>query len=666
MSELLWIAVPGGITEQGGTRVAHLRIALMPKLERASLAEAGMAQWPPPSLVTGTLVVDFATGPDMDVVPVSVPPPHVRPQAGVWDAFFGAGTTVRTTRPANAPPAVDVAPTAAEAAAVRGTFENCARIDIRDGRSPLVSAVQAELKTNWSTEPSRAVPATASGAAEPPDFHRTVALLREHPAVLRALGFIIELTLPASTIAHADGVVRVRWPDAAAAGLVPTIVSPWTAYGGTFLPGSTDNISNGMVTLTDDRPTPPAVAPRWSVTTVDVDSATARLRSAARSLAVATNGNEQPPETLPALRSGGLTLLRNGRATDFEGRRSAAVTNATRNSMGEAVLTADDLLLGYRIDVLPHGGREWLSLQQRAATYTVGADMDIGAAGAREEGHVKAHAATIDGSGAIRADEIVARWNGWSLAVPQPVFDRGIAERQPERRASVPFDFRWTFKVPKETLPALRFGEQYRLRARAADIAGGGLALADPAAARCATELTGYRRYEPVASPEVALPDGSLAAGLGPGESATVVVIRSERDESVAEFAEGNPRYPVTPRRVFLAPPAPLALAEQHDMLKNVPVERTFEWLKRGTSRGDADGVQLPDAAAGGICVFPRIETRELVAQQTERAWTEPWPDLLPSTWSSERARQATPLQSPGRATDPRMFSSCVWARPSE
>src|SRR5262249_42688536 len=152
-----------------------------------------------------------------------------------------------------------------------------------------------------------------------------------------------------------------------------------------MLAASTTNISAGMVTLTDDRPTGPR-DPRWQVVTVDVDSAARRLRNAAKASATGTDSAAFP---LPALRSAGLMLVRVGRQTDLADRRRIADADAQRSLASAPPLTADDLVLGYRIDIKAQD-RAWASLHERNATYTVtGADdpITIGSAMACEEGH---------------------------------------------------------------------------------------------------------------------------------------------------------------------------------------------------------------------------------------------------------------------------------------
>jgi hypothetical protein len=139
---------------------------------------------------------------------------------------------------------------------------------------------------------------------------------------------------------------------------------------------------------------------------------------------------------------------------------------------------AEDLLLGYRIDVRPQDGDTWYSLHRRRATYEMGAVKEILVED--EEGHVKPHAAVIDDAG-LRTDEVVARWDGWSLSVPRPRLDgRTSGNRVAESEQRPTYDFRVTYETVKNSLLELEFGRAYQLRARVADIAGGGLLHDDP------------------------------------------------------------------------------------------------------------------------------------------------------------------------------------------
>jgi hypothetical protein len=636
MSSLLWITIPGGTFERGAERGALLRVLISPRLEDNSLPAAGMEHWPPQSLVNATLVVEFAESVGGPVHREAVPPPHIRAQPGVWEAFFPAGTTVKPPqRPVRGPAQiVQVDATSSKAAEVRQTFTKVAQSVVRltqDDQSAFYAATRAELVARWPNQPlapaTTAAPLpTAISRPEPPDFHRSIALLREHPVVLEALGLIIEMKLPeTASTRFPEGLVRVRWPDGAA--FRPTIVSPWTQYETGFLPRSTENISSGMVTLTDDRPTAdPSGDLRWEIVTFDVDNGSREFRDAARSLAAARPTTEPAggakPFAMPALRTAGLVLVRRGRQADFAARRIAATAFAERDSLNGAVLSADDLVLGYRIDVQPQG-RNWLSLHEREAQYTLkrgDVAITIGGPQLREEGHLKAHAAVIDDTGTLRTDEVVACWSGWSLSVPRPAL-REPADR-PERPGA-PFHLATKFAVPAGTLPRLRFAETYRLRARVADLAGGGLQLEDRAAGRCFTDAILYRRYEPVASPDVQLPQGVNPSALGPGESVAQIVIRTD----------GNTEFTSVPNRLLLAPRASLTLAEQHRALDGMSAQQIQELVRRALVQSGAasvDELLFPDFAAGGVCVFPRRQPGGPSPARTERAWNEAWPDLKP------------------------------------
>ena len=291
--------------------------------------------------------------------------------------------------------------------------------------------------------------------------------------------------------------------------------------------------------------------------------------------------------------------------------------------MSEAVLTADDLLLGYRIDIKRQGG-EWLSLHQRYAKYTVsrtGVDViTIGGGTNREEGHLKGFAAVDDGGGRLRTDEVVARWNGWSLAVSFPA-----PSHPSERNPQMPFRFDWDFQVPDGTLPRLRFTDTYSVRARVADIAGGGLELYDPAAANCVLEPILYRRYEPIAPPEVSLESG--APTLGPGEAIDHIVIRAQPSAGSAQA--------LASRRVLLAPHTSLSLIERHGAVDDLTPDQIIDLVRRalaaqpGTS---ATEVLLPDFATQGLCVFPRREPGGLLLSRTDREWSGTWPNCKPIT----------------------------------
>ncbi|MGW0314032.1 hypothetical protein [Streptomyces flavidovirens] len=643
MSDMLWIPVPGGF-EDGGPL---LRVLVVPRLDGGTLAGHGMAQWPPSALTGGTVRAEvFLPGSAPPAAPDGqfdlVPRLHVQP--GVWQRLV-AGLPVESAGGRPPGPTEDpltVHATSEDANEVARTFHEASKAEViaqLGAASPdfAEKARDALVRDHWIRQD---VPGPGSTTAEPtsgrPGFNRTLSLLREHPAVLQALGLIFELRLgPGALGDPTAGTVRVLWPDRLAA--LPEIVSPRTAFGSEFRPAASDRVDGGMANL-DQRDR--SGRPRWQVATVDVDVAAQRMREAARALAARA---DEPP-ALPALRSNGLQLVLRGRGEDMTERRERGVRNR-----GEApdLLTADDLVLGYRVDVLPElGGDEWFSLHRRMAIYRVherrpdgGLSDDatvIGGDGAdrglSEEGHLKANAAIHDREG-LHADEIVAGWRGWSLAVPRPSFDTAP---QPSPPPVPGMNISMSFEAEDGTLPRLRFGRHYSLRARVADVAGGGLGPGDPAADRHTTPPEFYGRYEPLCSPDVSYPEGADPARSGPGESVDHVVVRSDPllGMDVEEFA-GLMNHALNDERVLRPPGSTLAVVEQHGQFDRggdaAEADRvTWEWVRRALAAADPEAAEgarlLPDPAAGGI-VVARSDPN---APMPTRAWEEPWPDLAP------------------------------------
>ena len=660
---LLWVCVPQRVAVDAGIPTLHLAIAVLPQLQSATVGAAGLGAWPPVTLGTAGLQVDVGpSGPATQTFAGTV---HTDADPALWPLMFPPDTpVVSATAGGGDARALQVEPTASHARAAREVFEAAAAVSVTSddeagvartalhaavtgalARSPLArpdrgAAVRARtLAAQPRVRQARAAQPGARAATDPvptslpiaPDVHRTVALLREHPVVMRALGLVFDVTVPLPTPAElADlGVVRVRWPDAPPG--LPTVVSPWTAYEldtarGKFLPQSNGTVSAGMLAISDA--TDADGAPDWSLTTLDVDLAVERLGQAADGVARA---GDAAPVALPALRTGGISLLHGARADHLAARRERRDGQRALDAT-TMILHADDLVLGYRVDVR-RGDGVWRSLCTRVATYTLGDAQPVGPAAAPEEGNVKAHAAVDDGDGqTLHTDEVVARWQGWSLAVPPPRFDTGGAGTTTTTNAAG--RLAWTHDAPTRALPRLRFGAKYQLRARIADVAGGGLGVDDPLADRCATSSTIYERYEPVLAPAVTFTTPMAGVpDLGPGESAEDVVLRSDRDMSPEQFAAAFPNIPVTLDRALESPRVPLALIEQHGMLDRI-ADPAASWAIVRASAAPADPTRplpLPDPAAAGLAAFqgrtPRVP--QLLV-------TRPWP-----AWPAVGAKRA-------------------------
>ncbi len=591
MSQLILIGVPG--TTSDGDPV--VRVVVVPKLDAAAtVADAGLGDWPA-TLADASFQVSFDDGPPLDVAASH------EADVEVWRSFFGTLRVDAAPKPEIGDPP-EVRRTSVEVTDVDQTYRAAAEVDVDpdSGRQANLGAAAArELRTRWSAaEPPAPVPGKVA-AAPAPDFHRVFGMLREHPAVMRRLGLVFDLRVPVGAALADSGSVRVRWPDPPAG--VPQPVSPRSGYevddDRGLVPARTASARAGLVDLGD--------TDAWMTATLDIDNAVTRLRDAAASVGtVPAAGAEEAVDggvRLPALRSAGILLLRKGREIDFVNRRDAAARNAGLGSIEDAEpLTADDLTLGLRFDVRLKGAAKWTSLVRRDARYRVNGDDILPPA--EEEGHVKPGAAVRQDDGSLRADEIVARWNGWSLAVPQA----SPGTRHADRRQDLPFDFGWEFEVPDGSLLGLRFGRDYHLRARIADLAGGGVDPEDRDV-NTGTEAIPYARHEPIGSPILTLGDG--LGDLGPGGGLDMVVIRSDA-----------PDYPRNDERILSAPMTTLDIAEQHGMLDGSDDE-TFQRVLRALDGG------LPDPASAGVTVFAVPEPGGVSSRTHLVGWSGGWPD---------------------------------------
>src|SRR6202044_2191680 len=106
--------------------------------------------------------------------------------------------------------------------------------------------------------------------------------------------------------------------------------------------------------------------------------------------------------------------------------------------------------------------------------------------------------------------------NGWSLSAPRPALpinrsaDPALATTTDPTadQAATTFSMKSSFVAHPRSLPALRFGERYRMRARAVDLAGYSVGLEVPildSLAAPADAPLPYFRWEAVGPPIVVL-----------------------------------------------------------------------------------------------------------------------------------------------------------------
>ncbi|MGE3106993.1 MAG: hypothetical protein AB7G11_04145 [Phycisphaerales bacterium] len=413
------------------------------------------------------------------------------------------------------------------------------------------------------------------------DFHQAIGSLESHPELLRALGLVFDVDLPrgflAPTAAGAFDTVRVaktsrQWRVATTSPALNTAYVNFQAGNDqhaftasrTMTPASSPAQVVGLLNLDPER---------FGLAQVDVDGGMHKAIMLAetwnnpdpeRNLDPAVRPQDAPnpevfdPEaTLPALRSSGLQVYVDKRGAHVLDsiQQSKAFNDALESGGAQPrPFFAEDLVRGYRLDVWDSHTNAWHSLHQRRGKYEIGEER-IAFDPGDEEGFVQ-FAAAQPAPGAEPGDkdlyihEAIARWAGWSLSAPMPAKalsrygdpDKAVPPDadDPDYRtdeAVTPYKVRVDYRVVAGSLPRLRIGTRYRVRARAVDLAGNSMRLGEPL-----TDLLGvfmglprdpeglvYLRYEPVPPPLVMIRDP--IAVTGPGSAVDRIVIRTFNDD---------------------------------------------------------------------------------------------------------------------------------------
>jgi hypothetical protein len=442
------------------------------------------------------------------------------------------------------------------------------------------------------------------------DLHRILGALGDHPALLRALGLVLDVTVPADTLpAQGRLRVRVRWDDAGPAGADRVDTTPWTVFrrtGDTFTAATRSGAVPGLVHLDG----------AYRVEQLD-------LEAAGHAVHALVTGNSSRGDTVPALpllRTAGLRLFRQQRANAL----LAMAQNANGNRAADDVeLYAEDLVRGHRLDVLDDTVRRWRSLHARVATYRVEDTpllTEVADEGMFHAGYLGAPldaGASHEPGAVIVVGDALVSWDGWSLAAPRPgrVISADPLDREPVTQVTDPLTstrLGVDVGVAPGSLPRLRFGRSYRLRLRTVDIAGNGPALtaADAAVAEddaLPTAPVVFRRYEPVPPPEityVTAPPDPLC-----GENERRVVVRSGLDDGDLTFGAG----PGLAERVLFPPKCSVRIAELHGMFDAAmsPAGRvaradTYRTATRENGvlcAGVTTTPYLPDPQSAGVCL---------------------------------------------------------------
>ena len=388
------------------------------------------------------------------------------------------------------------------------------------------------------------------------DFHQKLAVLADHPYLLRALGFVIDVTALAPSDFKFTGFVHLKPTWATAPGSM-TDVTPRTAYevqGSRFAPrplSPTSDAQGGLLALDDTtrfatiQGEPDGDAQKF----VDFASNMVRLVSKLDKEALDANLGSKAaptPQGLPARRTTGFIVTRKGRdaaMTDRFNKNQTLDQQISANAQPDLYL--DDLVRGYRVDVR-NGTGPWASLHRRKTTYALGVvNPAVIAKDVVDEGYLKAASATSDpdpsGPPDMYLHEALFGWEGWSLAAPRPgrtimpmyaSDDQAVGTPAPTPSTNFQLDARAS--AVKGSLLPLRFGQKYSFRARVVDLAGNSMAYDDTTIAGTTHATTGqtYKRFEPIPPPTLVLRNV-----VTEGESVEHLVIRSGEGMDASAYA---------------------------------------------------------------------------------------------------------------------------------
>ena len=264
------------------------------------------------------------------------------------------------------------------------------------------------------------------------------------------------------------------------------------------------------------------------------------------------------------------------RRFDLSKTRNTSIEGQFAGAVNTVSLHAEDLVRGYRIDIWDSETGLWRSLCRRTAKYDVNDGAVIVEPTPEEECTVRLAATKstdeTSNTTVLYLHEALVSWTGWSLAAPPPGRsirpDDSVDKTQVESEAELPpgLKFKSRFSPVKGSLPRLRFGRAYWIRARAVDLAGNSLdpQITDFGAEEPFTHAQRYLRYEPVAAPIIALlSSAGTIEKPAEGESMARIAIRSFNDTPALNVVPS----PQVTHRVGVSPKVSVRDAEQHGKL---------------------------------------------------------------------------------------------------
>ncbi len=478
------------------------------------------------------------------------------------------------------------------------------------------------------------------------DFHGMLGILSDYPVLLRMLGLVVDLRITPQGIPPADGYVAVN--------ITGNIGGPVTSirtryeYDATAAlftcrgrDGNAADVRSGRLRL--DEPE------RYQLIQVDADSLAMKTMNMIGNMWLRNNrhvgANYASPqsESLPALRTAGLAVIKPMNVQVIHQAFLTAFTLNTQlvaNQPPEAFqqLRFEDVLQGYAVDIFDEERKVWYSLCRRKGRYRIGSPaVDVTA---DDEGFVADSVITKNADGLeddLYIHDAVFQWDGWSLVAEKPgntIIPEEVSgdaepgalkhgyEHSGRVKKSPPSDFPMeTSFIPQPgSLPKLRYGRKYRIRARAVDIAGNIIPLRPESGDTAhASNPVVFGRFEPVLPPAII-----LRTRLTEGESTERMVIRSNFDLSAEEYSNdadvqqaissyGHTYLPDNQRHVAPAKTAQIT-AEMHGEFDEAigKVQNITSWFHIAVKeRGTFNDTMIIDTNTGQAAI--PVQGQELV-----------------------------------------------------
>jgi len=377
------------------------------------------------------------------------------------------------------------------------------------------------------------------------DFHRIVSAIGQHPALMRLAGLVVPLMVPARGVTPGAKKIRieVKWPGGDVKALPDSFATTHaTVTANSFEATPKTAILRGGWLL--------ARSAGFDLVQLDVDGAGLSIKNFATQLPRIRDERFDDEGGTDEVNTTGTPRLRTAGIQFAQARRDRVIRSmfATAGDFNDKLevdakleFHAEDLIRGWRVDILDEKRGKWRSLMRFDGQYTLrntGQTIET-----RDEEAIArlGMTATADDNApaalkkVLKASEALFGWAGWSLAAPLPgkvIMPDDVSHEVAPNTAPEGMPLDTSFAVHKGSLPSLRFANHYRVRLRSADLAGFGPQYT-PAGMQTAgieSEKLFFGRYEPVETPVLTVINGDPAPS--DGESMLRAALRSMDDRA--------------------------------------------------------------------------------------------------------------------------------------